>query len=454
MSVRSDSRLASSTLFGDRQADRDERLGWRAGIWLVALLGASCGGPSVQPTPPPGSGQSPGVDPLRISCPADQATESPNGAAIVVEYPAPSTAGGMEPVALACHPQSGSPFAEGSTPVSCTAEDHEHRTAACNFAVKVGGPPQISCPEGQTVTSPDGLPVVIDYAPPTVVGGSEPMSVACTPDIGSPFKAGSTVTSCTVRDQAERTAQCSFTTTVHGGAELEVTKFVAFGDSITYGTQAPCGSSVAGDFLTWYEQDIPLLWATARATTAYPWVLGEKMTELYKPQSVTVINEGTPGERVTDGDTASRLSNVISHYDPDVLLLQEGANDVNDKSISIDAIASSLKGLVRVAKSRGVRYVLLGTLLPERAGSCRAFAPERVEPVNSRIKAIAGSERVELVDLYDAFVAEQSTLLGPDGLHPTVTGYERMADTFFETIRDHFEDRPKTTTLTQNISRR
>jgi lysophospholipase L1-like esterase len=166
-----------------------------------------------------------------------------------------------------------------------------------------------------------------------------------------------------------------------------------------------------------------------------------------------VINEGVPGEKVTHSDTTDRLASVLRRYSPDVLLLQEGANDVNDKQIPIDRIASSLATLIRVAKSRGVSNVLIGTLLPERDGSCRAYAPERVEPVNDRIRSIAAREGAELVDLWESFAGQEGTLLGQDGLHPNIAGYEKMAEIFFASIRDHFEvEEPTGTTLRRRFS--
>jgi lysophospholipase L1-like esterase len=446
MSVPPASNSTSTTAVGLERSATSLAAGRRAAILLLALLAAACGGPS-GPSPTPGP-----VDPLTISCPADQALESPDGQAVVVNYPAPSTAGGSAPVEYSCDPQSGSSFPSGSTDVACKAVDHDQRTAACGFAVRVGGPLQLACPTDQAVKSPDGQPVAVSYPAPTVLGGTAPVEVACTPASDSPFAVGSTTVACTAHDQMQRVAECSFTTTVRG-PQLTVTEFVAFGDSITYGTQAPCGSSVTDDFLTSYQRDMPMLWASARAGTAYPAVLGGMLADRYKDQSISVINEGVPGEKVTHSDTTDRLASVLRRYSPDVLLLQEGANDVNDKQIPIDRIASSLATLIRVAKSRGVSNVLIGTLLPERDGSCRAYAPERVEPVNDRIRSIAAREGAELVDLWESFAGQEGTLLGQDGLHPNIAGYEKMAEIFFASIRDHFEvEEPTVTTLRRRFS--
>jgi lysophospholipase L1-like esterase len=59
--------------------------------------------------------------------------------------------------------------------------------------------------------------------------------------------------------------------------------------------------------------------------------------------------------------------------------------------------------------------------------------------VNDQIRALAASEGATLVDLYEAFLGRLDVLLGEDGLHPNVAGYEAMAQTFFTGIRDALE---------------
>ena len=95
--------------------------------------------------------------------------------------------------------------------------------------------------------------------------------------------------------------------------------------------------------------------------------------------------------------------------------------------------------MVQAARSRGIQ-VLLGTLLPERAGACRAFAPELISPANDAIRAMAPSAGATLVDLYKAFPSNgDSKYIGGDGLQPTAAGYQLMAQTFYDVIRSRFE---------------
>jgi lysophospholipase L1-like esterase len=403
---------------------------------LAGLLSIGCGGNPVTPTPGP-------ISALQITCPANQTAESLDGSGSTVEYPPSSVTGGAEPVTLTCTPASGSSFSLGSTRVACTAVDQSQRTAACSFNVIVesaGAPPQLTCPMGQTVRSLDGGDVLVDYPAPEIVGGSAPVALTCTPASGSPLAVGSTSVSCTAVDRHHRESQCSFAVTVVP-PKLEVTKILAFGDSITYGTlEPPCRRSTLGGPLTSYELDVLTPFATPGLSTAYPSVLQTLLAKRYKAQSIEVINEGLGGEHVTHSGTMSRFRSALDQHDPEVLLLQEGVNDLQGENpeIPVDVVASTIGRMIRVARDRRVS-VFLGTLLPEREGSCRAGAPERIEPANERIRAIGVREGAELVDLYEAFLGQEAALLGGDGLHPSVAGYEKMAEIFFDAIRTRFE---------------
>jgi lysophospholipase L1-like esterase len=169
---------------------------------------------------------------------------------------------------------------------------------------------------------------------------------------------------------------------------------------------------------------------------SYPNKLRALLSSRYTGQTFTVMNEGNGGEIVADG--ATDLPRVLTKDNPQVLLIQEGANDVN-QGRSPASIAASLRSMVREAKGRGIQpYV--GTLLPMRPGSCRGSAADSVPPANDQIRAMVASEAVPLVDLYQAFGAVPGALIGPDGLHPSETGYQKMADTFFDAIRQRLEN--------------
>ncbi len=93
---------------------------------------------------------------------------------------------------------------------------------------------------------------------------------------------------------------------------------------------------------------------------------------------------------------------------------------------------------------------MLATLPPERPGGGRAFAIGVVTTFNDQLKAYAQRENVPLVDVYSAFGGDVTTLIGPDGLHPSAEGYKVMAAAFLVKIRETFE-LPAASTLTVRV---
>ena len=77
---------------------------------------------------------------------------------------------------------------------------------------------------------------------------------------------------------------------------------------------------------------------------------------------------------------------------------------------------------------------MLATLTPENQMGIRGLAWSLVPMINDQIRALAASEGVPLVDVYQAFGGDVTTLIGFDGLHPTAAGYAKIADIFFNSI--------------------
>jgi lysophospholipase L1-like esterase len=276
--------------------------------------------------------------------------------------------------------------------------------------------PTITCPTDGAAQSADGSAVVVTYTAPAVTGGSTPVAVACTPTSGAPFPLGATTVSCTATDAIGRAAACGFSIRVTLTPRLRVSTLVAFGDSMTDGviaTQAP-------------------LFRLVSSPVSYPSQLQALLTARYSAQTIVVLNEGLDGESTTQG--ALRLPGVVSLDRPDVVLLMEGANDVEqiaDQAVGL--VADNMADMIRETRARGA-LPYLATLPPQRPGGVRAIAPDVVPGVNARLASLAADTGVVLVDIYAAFGGVAGDLIGPDGLHPTAAGYEKIAETFYDAI--------------------
>jgi lysophospholipase L1-like esterase len=273
-------------------------------------------------------------------------------------------------------------------------------------------------------------PVAVTYPTSTVAGGKAPVSISCSPSSGSSFPAGSTEVRCVAFDAQVRTASCSFIVTVTVAApRLSATRYVAFGDSITEGKLGP--SSYHGD---------------DRFPDSYSGVLYNLMVQRYPSQTFEVFAAGFGGE-CTQGIGCpsygvSRLPGVLNADAPQVLLLQEGANDLALGGASaIPSLIGGLRTMIQEGRRRGIT-VFLGTLLPQRRGGSRAGDPALIPVANAQIRSLAASEGVILVDLFEALGGSPDPWIDVDGLHATAAGYTRIAETFFAVIRSRLETQP------------
>ena len=302
--------------------------------------------------------------------------------------------------------------------------------AACGSPTGPGpvpvNPPQITCGSPISLTGVTGLSQTVTYMPPTVTGGASPVSVSCSPASGSSFPLGATMVTCTATDSQSRSASCSFVVTLTH-RQLTVTRFLAFGDSITEG-----------------QNGRPFI-AFVDTANAYPTFLQAFFTERIPGQQITVINAGRGGERVTAPETDRRLKDDIARHQPQVLLLLHGINDINN-GLSSQAVANALRDHVRTALDRGVEYVFVSTLLPVAPDvctfpspgdpRCRALDTPAGQPaeVNERIRAMVPGTGAHLVDPYDEFVANRAAYFDTDGLHPRPAGNRALATAFWNRI--------------------
>ena len=171
--------------------------------------------------------------------------------------------------------------------------------------------------------------------------------------------------------------------------------YVAFGDSITYGSGVDSNDS-------------------------YP-------TKLALMLKKTVINEGYPGAESFVG--AEMVNDILAAYKPGFLLILFGINDLI-MGYSEDEAIVSLQYICQAAIDNKTIPVL-ATLTPV-SGEHHAFA-SGVDRLNVLIRRLAADMNVALVDL-DAAFNWNVAYLQDDGLHPNVQGYQLMAVTFYDVV--------------------
>jgi len=303
--------------------------------------------------------------------------------------------------------------------------------------------------------SVDALPLTVSWNLPTVAGVPVDKS-SCSPASGSMFPVGTSTVTCTP-DQTLLANACSFTITIVATPKLRLTRFMAFGDSITEGFITPgllpsgvTPSDIAAQLRAAAGRPIPGISTAVQPLNAYPAQLRTLLAPAYATQSISVANEGLSGELTTEG--VSRLTSSLLSVRPEVLLLFEGFNDIGRALISPGTktpssiaapIAANLRSMAQEAQGRGVE-VLLATLTPV-SDSYDLSAPGTrgaIVTLNAEIRSIAAQLGLGgVIDLYAA-LARVPGVLGADGFHPTAAGYRRMAEVFFAEIVSRYDITP------------
>lgn len=285
----------------------------------------------------------------------------------------------------------------------------------------------LTCPADIRADSPDEQSVPVTFNAPQHVGGSPPVQVSCTAQPNTPFPVGMTMVTCTASDSLGQSTTCGFTVSVVPPPRLKLTRFLAFGDSLTEGKVG-----LAPLLLPVVFQD------------AYSSALQGLLSARYVRQTIVVIHDGVGGERVVGATEHSpggivRLQESINARRPEVLLLMEGSNDVGVGQEAAEMAIDGLQEMIEKAKERGV-LVLLATIPPQRAGGLRHrdAAAALVPEFNNKVRALAIREGVTLVDVYDA-MKDRLDLIGADDLHLTPHGYQVVAEVFFQAIKTTLE---------------
>jgi acyl-CoA thioesterase I len=163
---------------------------------------------------------------------------------------------------------------------------------------------------------------------------------------------------------------------------------LAFGDSLTYGT----GASEA---------------------ESYPVQLAHLINR-------RVVREGVPGEVSADG--LARLLSALDEYRPALLLLCHGGNDFLQRQ-SKRAAAENVRGMIRLAESRGIQVLLIGTPEPGFTLTQPDFYGEIAKEFRLPYEG----------DVLTKILRDAS--LKSDQVHPNAQGYRLMGERIADLLR-------------------
>lgn len=146
-----------------------------------------------------------------------------------------------------------------------------------------------------------------------------------------------------------------------------------------------------------------------------------------RKHDVIVTNGGVSGSTSASGVT--RLKWHLKKK-TDILVLELGAND-GLRGIKLTETKKNLEEIIRYAKIKKVKVLLLGLLMPPNYGK------KYTEEFEQMYKKIATAEKVAFLPFLLNDVAGKSELNLPDGIHPNPKGHEIVAKIVTDFVEKH-----------------
>ena len=144
------------------------------------------------------------------------------------------------------------------------------------------------------------------------------------------------------------------------------------------------------------------------------------------------IGRGISGQ--TSYQFLLRFREDVINLSPALVVINAGTNDVaeNTNPYNEDYTLGNIVSMVELAKVNKIK-VILTSVLPAAAFKWRMEikdAPQKIQALNTRIKAYAEANKIPFVDYYQAMVSADNKALNSrytkDGVHPTGEGYDVM----------------------------
>lgn len=196
------------------------------------------------------------------------------------------------------------------------------------------------------------------------------------------------------------------------GAQTTPTRYIAFGDSITWG----------------FADD------PNRAEPGYP----PRLEALLNSRGVSAEVENRGLNNETTGEALSRINTVLNNTPGDVLLLMEGTNDINAR-VSNETIIANLDSIAQRAEARSMR-VVHATVIPRDPRANYDGDNQVTADLAGKIRELAWFRQRRLADPFEVFFFRTPNVFsthyagGSDRLHPNPTGYDLLARVFADVL--------------------
>jgi len=148
----------------------------------------------------------------------------------------------------------------------------------------------------------------------------------------------------------------------------------------------------------------------------------------------TIVNASISGDTSAGG--LARIGTALAQHQPDILLLELGAND-GLRGLSLSAMKNNLNSIIDQAKTAGAKVLLIGMQMPPNYG------PRYTERFQSIYGELAREEQLPLVPFLLEKVALESTLMQPDNFHPNARAQPLLLDTVWPLLQPMLDGKKK-----------
>ena len=141
----------------------------------------------------------------------------------------------------------------------------------------------------------------------------------------------------------------------------------------------------------------------------------------------------------------SRFREDVVNLHPRIVVINGATNDVAENShpYSEEKTLGNIRSMVEIARANGIGVILTSTLPAAgfKWNPSITDAPEKIQSLNSRIKAMAKDFGIPYVDYHPVLLAPDGRSLksdlSPDGVHPNAEGYKLMEETLLPAIQNY-----------------
>ncbi len=140
----------------------------------------------------------------------------------------------------------------------------------------------------------------------------------------------------------------------------------------------------------------------------------------------TIINASISGETTSGG--LARFSKMLSTHQPDVVILELGAND-GLRGLPVSELRSNLSAMIVQASAAKIKLLLVGMKIPPNYGK------KYSQDFSASYALLATQHKVKLVPFLLEGVAGKPSLIQNDGLHPLAIAQPQLLNNVWAQLK-------------------